>query len=230
MNAAELSQVSKLRLIHFDEMLDLLWANYHILNRNFIPPELPRACIFSHEDIPAFFYLNNDKVGAKETWKAYKNGYSPYEEIFGAYKKEVEDKVRAADTYDFLELYNCCFQIIILYADIYTWTAKGASRKDLFNQLISIDSFGVLLTTKIFSLLGFWDARMKIGEKNKAGAQARKKYKLENVDKVKDLMGKFPNIRIDRKQKIAFLAEAMRETGVTTTRSIENYLKLLKDK
>jgi len=97
-----------------------------------------------------------------------------------------------------------------------------------FDLLTKIEKIAYCLNGKAFELIGYWTAKMDYSKKNKAGAMAKKEKKKDRIKVIQNIIEKYPEYQRDRKQKIAFLAEAMSKADVTTSRSIENYLRELK--
>jgi len=96
------------------------------------------------------------------------------------------------------------------------------------NDFISFT--GIKLITSIYEINAQCQSKKRDRKRAKPGSDKMKSLADERKEKLKPLLKKYPNIYTDKKQKKAFVIEAMVKLDISNQRTIENYLKELKPK
>lgn len=87
----------------------------------------------------------------------------------------------------------------------------------------NLEGFSIALFQESYLLLGFWMAKMEEKRRNIMSAGGMTTKKLDNIEKVKPIFEKYG-------KSIKALTLAMSETGITTSRTIKEYFKILEEK
>ena len=163
------------------------------------------------EEIKAYLYqIYNDRAATIEINKTpdltvdfYSNGI------------DYLTKIRVRNRSSFLELIKYCSHMVVL--------CRSVKDVDAQKRLEILDRF---LVTMAYQLIGYWAGKMDAARKNIPGVVARQKKHAEALKEIKKLRKEYGDLK-DKKSKSEFRTKAMQLTGITTERSITNYLKII---
>jgi hypothetical protein len=211
------------KIIFFEELANRLLVSYLIvvvLKYIDIPfPPNAEDCEMIFENL--FTNAENDNLESIPDRMVVRQEYSNYADniLHGDYEEYTEIDVTTSDT--FLEMLQKC----LIIRDWYRFLSL-IGNDNFFRRA---EQYGIITACKAYELIGYWTMKMEGKRRNieKAGRKKRQD-KLEKIETIKELLLKY-NLS-DKRQKIEFMAEALKKTGVTNSRSIENYLKKIKEK
>lgn len=210
------------KIIFFDKLANRLLCSHLLVVLKFVDHPFPPSI----EDCELIFknLFGNTENDIEESFPdrvAIGQGYGDYADSFisGNDDEFIDIDVEVIDT--FTELIEKCLIIRDWYRVL------SIIENDHF--LRRAERYGIMTACKSYELLGYWTVKMKEKKRNieKAGLTKRKN-KLKNVESIDKLKQDYD--LSDKAQKTKFMSEAIKITGVTNTRSIENYLKMIADK
>lgn len=160
-------------------------------------------------------------------------------EMIEAMRETIDDPIQHAwlvistgkdNNIDDLESFRALRDQCLFLSKIYRHYATNPNNIDV-GVILDMEHLSLSLTREFYAVKNYWKAQMenraKMSNRGKPGAEKMREMKSNRVLKIKEIISKYPLYKTDKKQRHAFLIEAMRETHSLSTRSIDNYLKEL---
>ncbi len=178
--------------------------------------------------------ISNEEL--KETGRRVKSAYSKCKVFY--YEEEVEEiykemafgdtlpsrikEIPVENPRTLLELFGLCDKLCEFYQII---IHRGSYANFINND--NIEKLGTGIIEKAYEMIGYWTARAEMSKSSMPGVLKKKADKELKKVKLQNIRKKYPHLEADPVQKIAFYADAMKETGLTSTRRINDLLKEL---
>jgi len=179
---------------------------------------IPEELIKKGEDLVRSCESKAIELDDKEAIEEIEKGIDDFAEIDPSQIR----KLKVNDLRDFYEVGGCLSSMYELYGLI----IFRKSFTDL-SYMSRVDALGISIIEKTYELIGYWTAKIDMAKSSKPGSKKKKDNKDARSRIIQDLWKKYPLCNESRSQRSAFYANVLKEAGLISTRSVDNYLKAL---
>jgi len=147
-------------------------------------------------------------------------------------EKEINDfaetdlsQIRELRVNDLRTFFEVCGCLSLMY-DLYGLIIFRRSFTNL-SYMSRVDALGISIIEKTYEFISYLTPQIDIAKSSKPGSMGRKAQKAARLKIIREISDKHPLYMTDRSQRTAFMSKVIKETGLTSTRTVANYVKEL---